>query len=144
MSRPVYRFLNEINSPSELKKLTLDQLPLYCAEVRDFIVRCLADNSGHLGASLGAVEIAVALHYVFDTPDDRLIWDVGHQAYAHKIHNGPTRRFPDAPQKGAASEDFRAAAKVPTTLSWADTHRSPYRPRLVWPRRTSCRVWPAM
>lgn len=100
MSRPVYRFLNEINSPSELKKLTLDQLPLYCAEVRDFIVRCLADNSGHLGASLGAVEIAVALHYVFDTPDDRLIWDVGHQAYAHKIITGRRDDFPTLRKKG--------------------------------------------
>ncbi len=95
-----YRFLNEVNSPSDLKKLTLGQLPEYCAEVRDFIVRSLADNSGHLGASLGAVEIAVALHYVFDTPDDRLVWDVGHQAYAHKIITGRRDSFASLRRKG--------------------------------------------
>lgn len=100
MEHRPYRFLYEVNSPSDLKKLSEDQLPVYCAELRDFIVRSLADNAGHLGASLGAVEIAVALHYVFDTPNDRIVWDVGHQAYAHKIITGRRDDFATLRKKG--------------------------------------------
>ena len=80
--------LANVNYPSDLKKLSIDQLPQLCGEIRTFIIDILSQNPGHLGASLGAIELAVALHYVFDTPYDKIIWDVGHQAYAHKILTG--------------------------------------------------------
>ena len=83
-----YKYLYNINSPADLRKLSIDELPRYCDEVRQFIIEQCATNPGHLASSLGAVEIAVAVHYVYDTPTDKLIWDVGHQAYAHKIITG--------------------------------------------------------
>ena len=85
--------LSKINSPADLKKLREEQLPQLCEELREFIIDVVSANPGHLGASLGTVELAVAIHYVFDTPDDKLIWDVGHQAYAHKILTGRKDRF---------------------------------------------------
>ena len=88
-----YQYLNTINSPQDLKAIPREALPQVCAELRDFIVSELSHNPGHLGSSLGVIELTVALHYVFDTPDDRLIWDVGHQAYAHKILTGRRDAF---------------------------------------------------
>ena len=88
-----YRYLDKINSPHDLKQLAREELPLVCDELRDFIIQCLSHNPGHLASSLGAVELTVALHYVFDTPTDQLVWDVGHQAYAHKILTGRRDRF---------------------------------------------------
>ena len=88
-----YRYLNSINSPADLKALPREALPDVCAELRDFIVSELSHNPGHLGSSLGVIELTVALHYVFDTPYDRLVWDVGHQAYAHKILTGRRDAF---------------------------------------------------
>ncbi len=85
--------LSGINLPSDLKKLKLEDLPLLCGEIRQFIIEVMSVNPGHLGASLGAVELAVALQYVYDTPFDKIIWDVGHQAYAHKILTGRKERF---------------------------------------------------
>ncbi|MFZ4522178.1 MAG: 1-deoxy-D-xylulose-5-phosphate synthase [Bacteroidales bacterium] len=85
--------LTNINLPADLKKLKLDELPKLCSEIRQFIIEVMAVNPGHLGASLGAVELAVALHYVYDAPFDKIIWDVGHQAYAHKILTGRKERF---------------------------------------------------
>jgi len=83
-----YKYLSGINSPADLKKLDEDDLPLLCQELRDFIIDAVSNNPAHLGASLGVVELTVALHYVFNTPDDKVIWDVGHQAYGHKILTG--------------------------------------------------------
>jgi 1-deoxy-D-xylulose-5-phosphate synthase len=80
--------LDQIKDPSELRKLKTDQLPGVCSELRDFIIDAVSSNPGHLGASLGVVELTVALHYVFKTPYDLLVWDVGHQAYGHKILTG--------------------------------------------------------
>jgi 1-deoxy-D-xylulose-5-phosphate synthase len=80
--------LSKIDSPRDLKKLPEDQLPALCKEIREFLIEETSQNPGHLGSSLGAVELAVAIHYVFDTPYDKLIWDVGHEAYAHKILTG--------------------------------------------------------
>ncbi|MCK5838790.1 MAG: 1-deoxy-D-xylulose-5-phosphate synthase [Bacteroidales bacterium] len=80
--------LQNINSPADLRKLNEEQLPALSEEVRQLIIDMVSTNPGHLGASLGAVELAVAIHYVFNTPHDKLIWDVGHQAYAHKILTG--------------------------------------------------------
>jgi len=82
------RFLSEINSPADLRQLRVEDLQEVADEVRAFILETCSRVGGHTGASLGAVELAVAMHYVFDTPNDRLVWDVGHQAYAHKILTG--------------------------------------------------------
>lgn len=81
-------FLNEINSPADLRKLKVDDLQRVADEIRQFIIETCARVGGHTGASLGAVELAVAVHYVFDTPHDKIVWDVGHQAYAHKVLTG--------------------------------------------------------
>jgi len=89
-----YKYLQRIDSPADLKRLPIEQLPAVCEELRDFIIETLSKNPGHLGSSLGAIELTVALHYVFDTPNDKLVWDVGHQAYAHKILTGRRDRFP--------------------------------------------------
>jgi 1-deoxy-D-xylulose-5-phosphate synthase len=83
-----YPYLFKINSPDDLKKLDEQELKIVCQELRDFIIDTISKVGGHLGAGLGAVELAVALHYVFDTPRDRLVWDVGHQAYPHKVLTG--------------------------------------------------------
>ncbi len=88
-----YKYLYNIDTPADLRKLSIDELPRYCDEVRQYIVEQCAINPGHLASSLGAVEIAVAIHYVYDTPNDKLIWDVGHQAYAHKIITGRRDAF---------------------------------------------------
>lgn len=89
----MYELLNTIDTPADLKKLSVEQLPQVCDELRHFIIESLSNNPGHFGASLGVVELTVALHYVFDTPYDKLIWDVGHQAYGHKILTGRRKRF---------------------------------------------------
>ncbi|MCA1556815.1 MAG: 1-deoxy-D-xylulose-5-phosphate synthase, partial [Acidobacteria bacterium] len=87
------RLIQHINSPADLRRLKLEQLPEVAAEIREHIIETMARVGGHTGASLGAVELAVALHYAFDTPTDRLVWDVGHQAYAHKILTGRRDRL---------------------------------------------------
>lgn len=87
------RYLDAIRTPEDLRKLPLDKLPQLCDELRQFIIEQTAKHPGHLGSSLGVVELTVALHYVFNTPDDRLVWDVGHQAYAHKILTGRKDEF---------------------------------------------------
>ena len=88
-----YKFLSHIDSPADLKRLKVDDLHVVCDELRDFIIDALSCNPGHFAASLGVIELTVALHYVFDTPYDRIVWDVGHQAYAHKILTGRRERF---------------------------------------------------
>lgn len=85
--------LPSIDSPADLRRLSVDQLPQVCAEIRDFLIHSLCDNPGHFASSMGAVEITVALHYVFRTPYDRIVWDVGHQAYGHKLLTGRRDRF---------------------------------------------------
>ena len=86
-------YLKNINSPADLKSLSPEQLKTLCAELRCYIIDCCADNPGHLGSSLGTVELTVALHYVYNAPTDKLIWDVGHQTYAHKILTGRREAF---------------------------------------------------
>ena len=102
-----YKYLPNINYPNDLKQLPKEALPSVCEEVRDFIIQELSHNPGHLGSSLGTVELTVALHYVFDTPHDQLIWDVGHQAYAHKILTGRRGRF-------HTNRQFKGLAPFPT------------------------------
>lgn len=93
MEKERYKWLYRVDSPQDLKRLSRNELPLYCSELRQYIIEQCAVNPGHLASSLGAVELAVAIHYVFDTPDDRVVWDVGHQAYAHKIITGRREAF---------------------------------------------------
>ncbi|MEI8005597.1 MAG: 1-deoxy-D-xylulose-5-phosphate synthase [Bacteroidota bacterium] len=93
MTPAIGPLLAHISSPEDLRKLSIDQLPQLCAEIRQFIIDVISVNPGHLGASLGAVELSVAIHYVFDTPNDKVIFDVGHQAYAHKILTGRKESF---------------------------------------------------
>ena len=88
-----FKYLQHINSPADLRKLPVDQLPIVCDELRRDIIKELANNPGHFASSLGSVEITVAMHYVFDTPYDRIVWDVGHQAYGHKILTGRRDAF---------------------------------------------------
>ncbi len=88
-----YKYLSQINSPADLRKLSIDQLPELCQELRDDIIAEVSANPGHFASSLGVVDITVAMHYVFDTPNDRIVWDVGHQAYGHKILTGRRDRF---------------------------------------------------
>ncbi len=95
--------LDEINSPADLKKLPRAKLPQLAAEIRNLIVEVVSRTGGHLASSLGAVELAIAVHYVFDTPKDRVIWDVGHQAYAHKILTGRRADFFSLRQHGGLS-----------------------------------------
>lgn len=91
--QPIVNLLKTIDSPDDLKKLSPEQLPQVCDELRQMIIDELSQNPGHFGSSLGTVELTVALHYVFNTPDDRIVWDVGHQAYGHKILTGRRDRF---------------------------------------------------
>ena len=88
-----YKFLNKVDSPADIKKFSIDELRELCAEIRHYMIECCAVNPGHLGSSLGAVELMVGLHYVYNTPDDKLVFDVGHQAYAHKIITGRREAF---------------------------------------------------
>ena len=93
MMHSEYKWLDRIDSPDDLKKLSGSDLRQYCDELRQYIIEQCSSNPGHLASSLGAVELAVALHYVFDTPDDKIVWDVGHQTYAHKIITGRREAF---------------------------------------------------
>jgi len=102
-----YKYLPNIKYPCDLKQLPLSALPVLCDELRDFIIRELSQNPGHLGSSLGTIELTVALHYVFDTPNDQLVWDVGHQAYAHKILTGRRELF-------HTNRQFKGLAPFPT------------------------------
>lgn len=95
--------LDAVRTPADLRALTVDELPELCKEIRHFLIHNLADNPGHFASSMGAVEITVALHYVFNTPYDRIVWDVGHQAYAHKILTGRRERFADNRRMGGLS-----------------------------------------
>lgn len=93
MDEKKFELLNHIAYPSDLRKLSVDQLPEVCKELRENIIKEVSVNPGHFASSLGVVELTVALHYVFNTPDDRIVWDVGHQAYGHKILTGRRNRF---------------------------------------------------
>lgn len=98
-----YGLLDRIESPADVRKLSLEQLPELCEDIRHFIIDHLASNPGHFASSMGAVDIIVALHYVYDTPTDHLFWDVGHQAYAHKLLTGRKEAFVHQRTKGGIS-----------------------------------------
>ena len=103
MSCEDHKLLDRISSPRELKQLTPEELRRYCDELRHYIIEECSVNPGHLASSLGAVELAAALHYVYDTPEDRIVWDVGHQTYAHKIITGRREAFRTKRQLGGIS-----------------------------------------
>ena len=98
-----YPLLAQIDSPADLRLLSRDQLPDLAGELRDFMIHSVANTGGHLAAGLGTVEITIALHYVFDTPNDDLVWDVGHQTYPHKILTGRRDRMASLRQQGGLS-----------------------------------------
>lgn len=97
------KLLDKINSPADLRKLSIEKLPQVCDEIREFLIDKCSVNPGHFASSMGAVELTVALHYVFDTPEDRLVWDVGHQAYGHKILTGRRDLFDSNRKLGGLS-----------------------------------------
>ena len=84
----MYEYLDKIQTPAHLRALPVEALPKVAEELRDFLVTSVAQTGGHLGSSMGAVELTLAMHYVYDTPQDRIVWDVGHQAYGHKAITG--------------------------------------------------------
>ncbi len=102
-SRSMSQILDTINNPSDIKRLNMNQLRQLCAEIRSYMVEVCADNPGHLASSLGAVELIVGVHYVFDTPNDKFVIDVGHQAYAHKILTDRREAFRTLRKKGGIS-----------------------------------------
>jgi 1-deoxy-D-xylulose-5-phosphate synthase len=98
-----YPLLEIINSPDDLRLLELEQLPELAQEIRDFIIHSVSQTGGHLASGLGAVELTIALHYLYDTPNDRLVWDVGHQCYPHKILTGRRKQMDSLRQLGGLS-----------------------------------------
>ncbi len=98
-----YPLLETIDSPADLRKLPAEKLTQVCAEIRQFLINSLSTNPGHFASSMGAVELTVALHYVFNTPYDRIVWDVGHQAYGHKLLTGRRDKFPTNRKLGGLS-----------------------------------------
>ena len=106
MARP---YLDRIDSPADLRRLPLDRLPRVAEEVRALILETISERGGHLGAALGVVELTLALHYVFDSPSDRIVWDIGHQGHAHKIITGRRERFGTIKQEGGISGFLRRA-----------------------------------
>ncbi len=103
MSSENSTLLDSIQSPADLRALEQSQLPQLAAELREFIIQSVSKTGGHLGSGLGSVELTIALHYLYDTPHDRLIWDVGHQCYPHKILTGRREQMPGLRQKGGLS-----------------------------------------
>ena len=97
------KLLEKIDTPAYLKRVERERLPILATEIRELILETVSEKGGHLASSLGAVELTIALHYVLDTPSDKIIWDVGHQAYAHKILTGRRREFPTLRQSGGIS-----------------------------------------
>src|SRR5438046_9876037 len=98
-----YQYLSRIDSPADLKKVPRAALPTVAEELRDYLVTVISTTGGHLASSLGAVELTLALHYTFDAPKDKIVWDVGHQASGHKILTGRRDRFPTVRQYGGIS-----------------------------------------
>src|SRR5687768_11257368 len=96
----MYELLTHISDPSQLRALEREALPQLADELRQFLIESVSRTGGHFSSSLGAVELAIALHYVFNTPEDRLIWDVGHQTYAHKILTGRREQMATLRMKG--------------------------------------------
>jgi len=153
--------LETINTPADLRRLDKAQLPQLARELRDFVIGSVSQTGGHLSSNLGTVELTIALHYVYNTPHDRLVWDVGHQAYPHKVLTGRREQlysikqygglapFPLSPaaakawrssDNGAASPAFRVVTKASTTRSAPRTRRRRSRRRWEWPSPRSAKA----
>ena len=117
MTLDEYKLLRKINSPRDLKQLSAEELRTYCDELRSYIIDECSVNPGHLASSLGCVELAAALHYVFDTPADKIVWDVGHQTYAHKIITGRREAFKTKRLLGGISGVLIARSKLPAFIA---------------------------
>ncbi len=129
--RPHTPLLDSISSPEDLRRLPVERLPELCSEIRRFLIASLSDNPGHFASSMGSVELTVALHYVFDTPRDRLVWDVGHQAYAHKLLTGRREAFAGNRRKDGIS-GFPNPGESDYDTFPPDMHPTPYRRRWEW------------
>ena len=106
-----------VNHPSQLKQLSLDELSALATEIRALIISVMSENAGHFGASMGVVELSIALHKVFNTPQDQIVWDVGHQSYAHKILSGRREEFNQIRKKeGISGFPKRACASSTRTF----------------------------
>jgi len=121
-----YEYLDKIQTPDQLRALPVEALPKVARELRDFLVTSVSETGGHLGSSLGAVELTLAMHYVYDTPNDRIVWDVGHQAYGHKAITGRREKFPTLrqfeglcgfPKRNESEYDTFAVGHAGTALS---------------------------
>jgi len=129
------RLLDSVNGPADLKKLSVDELNQVAQDVRDLLIETITSIGGHYASNLGTVELAVALHYVFDSPWDKLVWDVGHQAYPHKILTGRRDRLNTIRQLDGLS-GFLSPTRA-STMPLAPGTRAPRsRRRSAWP-------WPA-
>jgi 1-deoxy-D-xylulose-5-phosphate synthase len=120
----MYELLNTIQSPSDLRALERKRLPELARQLREFLIESVANTGGHLSSNLGTVELTVALHYVFNTPEDRLVWDVGHQTYAHKILTGRRERMPTLRQYGGIAGFPRRAESEFDTFGTAHSSTS--------------------
>ena len=123
--------LDTVDVPADIRRLKTDQLRQLADELRQETISAVSVTGGHLGAGLGVVELTVALHYVFDTPRDRLLWDVGHQAYPHKIVTGRRSRIRTCARKTACRAS-RGAARASTTRSARPIPRPRSRPGWAW------------
>ena len=137
MATGKYKLLETIDSPADLKRLAPGELRDYCDELRRYIIEECSINPGHLASSLGAVELAAALHYVYDTPEDRIVWDVGHQTYAHKIITGRREAFRTKRQLGGIS-GFPRMAESPYD-AFGGGHAS-VSISAAWRKRPNCRA----
>jgi len=132
MTTAGYPLLLTISDPADLRKLARHQLRPLADELRAYVLESVAKTGGHLSSNLGTVELTVALHYVFNTPFDRLVWDVGHQTYPHKILTGRRERMNSLRQLNGIS-GFPCAAKVHTMLSAQPIRAPPFRLLWAWP-----------
>ena len=126
-----YNLLNTITFPEDLRQLSVEELPEVCKELRQDIIKEVSCNPGHFAASLGTVELTVALHYVFNTPYDRIVWDVGHQAYGHKILTGRVKHSPPT-VNSREFVLFPHQRKAIMTHSPADMRQIQSPPLLAW------------
>ena len=130
-----FPFLSKIESPADLRALDRENLPAVADELREFLIQGVARCGGHFGASLGAVELTVALHYAFNTPEDWLVWDVGHQSYGHKILTGRRDQLETIRRWGAWHRSRNGMKALTTALEWGTPAPRSARP---WAWR-----WPA-
>lgn len=144
--RPATPLLDRASSPAELRRLGEADLETLADELRQYLLYTVGQTGGHFGAGLGVVELTIALHYVFDTPDDRLVWDVGHQAYPHKILTERRELMGTLRQKNGLAAS-RAAQRASTTPSASATPAPPSAPPWAWPSPPACKArsvsrWP--